>query len=102
LAASASDLSAQVRIGSVHTAAFSNSLISAETIGNLHLGSVTTANNGTAFGVSAHKISTANANLVPNGGNLAAGLAQLKTAATLSAYETAKKLTLGDFTIKLF
>ena len=41
------------------------------------------------------------AKLVP-GGTLNAGAKQLKTAATLSAYENKKKLTLSDFVVTVF
>jgi hypothetical protein len=80
--------------------AFSNSLISADVIGSLHLGNVDSSNNGITEGVAAHKISVVDATLVP-GGVLDAGPSQLKSAAVLSAYETKKKVTLGDFVVNL-
>jgi cyclophilin family peptidyl-prolyl cis-trans isomerase len=105
LAASTSDLSADATITSLSLGnkanSFANSLISADIIGSLHLGDINTSNSGTPEGVSAHSIGSISGALVP-GGKLAAGKAQLKSAAALSAYETAKKLSLGDFEINLF
>jgi hypothetical protein len=101
LATSTASLSTDVKIGSVRTGSFSNSLISADILGPLHLGTVTTANSSVTFGVSAQKMESISAKL-STGGTIAAGAAELKTAAKLSAYETAKKLSLGDFTIDLF
>lgn len=105
LATSSADVASDVRIDSITlgrgATAFSNSLISADMLGSLRLGNVATANSGTTFGVSAASIKSVVANLVP-GGLLDAGPKELKSATTLSAYETAKKLSLGDFTIELF
>jgi cyclophilin family peptidyl-prolyl cis-trans isomerase len=104
LPASTSDFASDQRIGSVTlgagASAFSNSLISAEKLGSLHLGNVNTASSNTAFGVAAHTIRSVAAHL-STGGTLAAGPAQLKSATTLSAYETAKKLSLGEFVVTL-
>lgn len=104
LAASASDLASNSSIGSISLSgraktAFSNSLISADILGSLNLGKVNTSNGGTAEGISANKIHSLSAVLVP-GGVLSAGGAQLKNATTLAAYEKKKKITsLGDFQI---
>jgi cyclophilin family peptidyl-prolyl cis-trans isomerase len=104
LPASTTDFAADARIGSVvlgkAAGAFSNSLIIADLLGTLHLGQITSANTGVAFGVGAHEIHAVAGTLVP-GGTIKAGPAQLKSATTLSKYETAKKLALGDFKITL-
>jgi cyclophilin family peptidyl-prolyl cis-trans isomerase len=104
LPASTSDFAANARIASVTlgkaTTAFSSSFITAENLGPLHLGNVASSNGGVPFGIAAHKITAATATLVP-GGTINAGAAQLKSATTLSAYETAKKITLGDFKLEL-
>jgi cyclophilin family peptidyl-prolyl cis-trans isomerase len=105
LAASLSDLAADVHIGSVTVGkgatAFSNTLISAYSIGSLNLGQVASSNSGTGFGVSTHLFTgTVKAMLVP-GGTIDASRSQLKTAATLAAYEKAKNISLGNFEINL-
>jgi hypothetical protein len=67
------------------------------------LGKVASSNNGTQEGVSAQHIGSISATLVPvPGGVIQAGPAQLKSAAALTAYETKKKIALGDFVINLF
>jgi hypothetical protein len=80
---------------------FSNSLVSADILGHLSLGQIASDNGGTAEGISAHIIGSVSGTLVP-GGVIKAGPAQLKSAAALTAYETKKKLALGDFQIDLF
>jgi cyclophilin family peptidyl-prolyl cis-trans isomerase len=104
LPASTDDFAASARIGSVvlgkAASAFSNSLIIADVLGNLRLGNITSANGGVADGVGAHQIGSLTGVLVP-GGTINAGPNQLKSATTISAYETKKKLTLGDFNITL-
>ena len=105
LAASATDISDDAKIGSVSVGrganAFADSLISADILGSLSLGKVNTSNSGTPEGISAHTIGGVSATLVP-GGALHAGAAQLKSAALLAKYVALKKLTLGDFEINLF
>jgi hypothetical protein len=105
LAASSTDIANNASIGSISlghgTAAFSNSLISADIIDSLHLGKITSSNGGTPQGISAHAIGAVAGTLEP-GGVIKAGPAQLETAAKLAAYETKAKLTLGDFEINLF
>ena len=105
LAASSTDIANNASIGSISLgngkAAFSNSLISADIIDSLRLGKITSSNNGTPQGVSAHTIISVAGTLEP-GGSIKAGRVQLKTAATLTAYETKAKLALGDFEINLF
>ena len=105
VAASASDLSATAKINSVSikttAAGFSGSEISADVIGSLNLGKVITNANSLPEAVSAHTIGAVAATLSP-GGVIKAGPGQLKTAATLAAYIAAKKLALGNFSIKLF
>jgi cyclophilin family peptidyl-prolyl cis-trans isomerase len=80
--------------------AFSNSIISADVLSSLKLGNINTSNNGVSEGVAAHRIGSIDTTLVP-GGTLKAGPAQLKSAATLSAYEKAKSIKLGDFVVNL-
>jgi len=106
LAASASDISADAKISSVTltaslATAFSESLISADLIGTLRLGHINTSDSGVAEGVSATSIGAVSGVLVP-GGIFAPSGANLKTAAALTAYETKKKLALGDFSVDLF
>jgi cyclophilin family peptidyl-prolyl cis-trans isomerase len=105
LAASATDIANDAAIHLISlgkgAAAFSNSLISADVLDSLRLGKITSANGGTAQGVSAHQIVSISGKL-DTGGTINAGPAQLKTAATLTAYETKAKLTFGDFQINLF
>jgi hypothetical protein len=104
LPSSTSDFSDDARIASVvlgkAKTAFSDSLISADIIGPLHLGNINTSNSGISEGVAAHKLTTITGTL-SSGGAIKASARQLKSASTLSAYETAKKLSLGDFEIKL-
>jgi len=105
LAASASDISAAAKIGSITLGkganAFSNALITADIIGSLQLGKINTVSSGTLEGVSAHIISSFSGVLVP-GGVFRAGRAQLKNAAALAAYEAKAKLALGAFELNLF
>jgi hypothetical protein len=105
LAASDTDIASDAYIASISlgkgAAAFADSLISADVIGSLQLGKITSANNGTPEGISAHVIDRVSGKLVP-GGVINAGAGQLKTAAKLTAYEKKAKLTLGDFEINLF
>ena len=83
------------------TNTFTDSYVGAYTIGRLHLGQVTVANGGTPFGLSANTIGSVAARLNPGGGFAVSG-APLTSAAKLSAYLTRRKVTLGDFTIKLY
>ncbi len=100
----ATDFIATAHIGSVLLGktgtAFSNSIISADTIGTTRLGSINTSNSGITEGIATLKLNVFSGTLVP-GGVLNAGPKQLKSAATLSAYETREKVTLGDFEISL-
>ena len=95
---------ADATIGSVTlgkaAAAFSNSLIIADVLGKVHLGKITSSNDSVAFGLGAHKIAAVSG-VLDIGGTINAGPAQLRSTATLSKYETAKKLSLGDFKITL-
>ncbi len=99
------DLSALATIKSVTLTApkstFANSDIAAYVLDAVRLGTVTAANSGTAFGVSAHTLVALSAVLDP-GGRLALAKPQLKSAQVLSAYLTAKKITLSDFAIDLY
>jgi hypothetical protein len=98
------DFAANASIGSVTlgkaASAFSNTVISADILAVLKLGSVNTSNSGLSEGVVAHKIQEITATL-STGGTIKAGPAQLKSEAILSKYETTKKLSLGDFVINL-
>ena len=102
LPTAASQFTVAAHIGSVvlgnATTAFSNSLVSAQTIGRVRLGNIASSNSGSTQGVAAHRISAFSGMLVP-GGVLNVGPAQLKSAAKLSAYETAKKIKPGDFAL---
>ncbi len=80
--------------------AFSNSIISASVLGSVILGNVNTSNSSISEGLAANKIGSINAVLSP-GGTLDVGPKELKSAAVLTAYETAKKITLGDFEVSL-
>lgn len=83
-----------------HTAAFSNSVISAQNIRSLNLGTVVTANNGTADGVAAKSLSHLTAKLDSNG-QIHAGKHQLKSATTFAAYVAKNKLALHDFAVDI-
>jgi cyclophilin family peptidyl-prolyl cis-trans isomerase len=104
LPASTADFSADANIAAVvlggGATAFSDSFVTAETLGPIHLGNVASSNNGLPFGIAAHKLAAVSATLVP-GGTINAGPAQLKSATTLSAYETKNKITAGDFRLTL-
>ncbi len=82
------------------SSAFSNTLISAETLGSLRLGDIATSNGGLPEGVAAERLSTVSGVLSP-GGTLKAGKAQLKSTAALTNYESAAKLSPGDFEINI-
>ena len=104
LPTAASDLTtgatlASVKLGSANPA-FADSQISADIIGSLRLGIINTNNSGSPEGVAAASMSSIVASL-SSGGSLILGKAQLKSAAILSAYLTAKKITLGDFQVDL-
>jgi hypothetical protein len=105
LPTAASDLTtgatlASVKLGSANPA-FADSQISADIIGSLRLGIIATNNSGSPEGVApAASMSSIVASL-DTGGSLILGKAQLKSAAILSAYLTAKKITLGDFQVDL-
>ncbi len=105
LAASTTDIANDAYIDSITlgkgAAAFADSLISADVIYSLQLGKITSANNSTPEGISAHTIGRVLGTLVP-GGVINANAADLKTASKLTAYETKAKLALGDFEINLF
>jgi cyclophilin family peptidyl-prolyl cis-trans isomerase len=102
LAAASTDFTSKAIIQSINltgrTTAFSNDLISAYDLIGMHLGVLATGNGGTLEGMSATKYGSITATLTP-GGRMRAGPAQLKSATTLTAYETKAKLTLGDFQI---
>ena len=104
LPSSTDDFAVDAKIGAVSlgkaAGAFSNSLIIAEVLGNLHLASITNSNGGVAQGVGADRIGALSATLV-SGGTLKLGPSQLKSATVLVKYITAKKLTLDDFNITL-
>jgi hypothetical protein len=104
LPTAASDMTAGATLASVKlgtaSPAFADSQISADIIGSLRLGIINTNNSGSPEGVAAASMSSIVASL-SSGGSLILGKAQLKSAAILSAYLTAKKITLGDFQIDL-
>jgi peptidyl-prolyl cis-trans isomerase A (cyclophilin A) len=79
---------------------FADTLISAESLGTLRLGVITTGNSGTAFGVAGTIIGSVSGTLSP-ATRFAFGKAQLKSASTLAAYITSKNLTLGDFGVDI-
>lgn len=82
-------------------ATFSDSKIAADQINSLRLGSITVANGGSPQGIAGHSIGSISGTLNP-GGPLILGRAQLKSAAALSAYLTAKSINLQDFAVHLF
>ena len=107
LAAASTDVTSDARISSVTLGkganAFADALITADILGALKLGKVSTANNGTVEGVAAHQYGSISATFGKSAFNAGAG--QLKTAKTLTAYETLKKILstdLGDFTVNFF
>ena len=105
LPTSADELTSDAKITSVNLTAgkgtFASSEIAAYTLAHLHLGTITAANGGVGFGVSAHVLSSLTSTLDP-GGSLDLTTAQTKTAALLSAYLEKHKKSLSDFQIQLY
>jgi cyclophilin family peptidyl-prolyl cis-trans isomerase len=103
--ASISDLQGPAFLLGVHLVGknpmFSNSKIAADQIKSLRLGSIAVANGGNPQGVAARSIGSLSGTLNP-GGKLVLGRAQLKSAAALSAFLTAKNINLQDFAVHLF
>jgi hypothetical protein len=91
-----------VRLGAGSNAnpSFSNSKIAANTIGSEILGVVQNDNAGVSEGTAAVKFGSVHATLAA-GGTLNLGRAQLKDAATLSAFLDKAKITLKDFAINI-
>jgi hypothetical protein len=105
LPASASDFSATgaviKSIQLAKTGTFTASTIAAGIIGSLQLRKVATTSGGTSEGVAAGAMTSFSA-LLDTGTNLVLGKAQLKNAATLSAYFSAKGITgFNNFEIDL-
>jgi peptidyl-prolyl cis-trans isomerase A (cyclophilin A) len=95
------DYTAAARINSVVSrTTFASTLIAAQTVNAAKLGTITTGNSGTPFGVSGEVIGSVSGILSP-ATRFAFGKTQLKTAALLAAYVTKEKLTLGDFAVDI-
>ncbi len=77
---------------------FSDSVIAAQTVKSVSLGTVTTANNGTAFGIAAGTLGSASATF-NTGGLLRAGKKQLATQADFTAYLASRDLSPADFEV---
>ncbi len=101
---SLSDFSQEAQIGSVllksKTAAFTNSKIAGEKIGDMQLGEIVTSNGGNPQGLAAQTIRSVTAKL-DSGGELKMGPAQFSSATTIAAYVAKKKLSLADFELNL-
>jgi cyclophilin family peptidyl-prolyl cis-trans isomerase len=82
-------------LSTVHTKAFSNSNIAAETLGRLTLGTVTTANAGTTFGVTGHTIQA----LTATSAGKTLRLKNVTTAAEVAAALTASGFAPGDLQV---
>jgi peptidyl-prolyl cis-trans isomerase A (cyclophilin A) len=96
LPAQASDFASAASIGSVTSKSTSaDANIAASQLGKLNLGTVTTANNGTPFGVAADKITSVTATI----GGTKANLKKLDN--PQDATDQTATLTLGDFKIIL-
>ena len=105
LPAGTTDLTSEATISSFNLrgakATFAGSEVAAYKLLAVHLGAVTASNSGTPFGLSAHTFGAVSAVLNP-GGVLNLSAADLKSAATLSALIAKRKLSLSDFTIKVY
>ena len=97
LPAAAGDFAAPATITSVRSKAFSNSDIAAQTLGRLTLGTVTTANAGTAFGVAAHTITA----LTAASGGKTLRLKNVASQADVTAALTASGFAPGDFLVRI-
>ena len=73
-------------------------MIAAQTVKSVSLGTVTTGNAGTPFGVAAATVGTVSATF-DTGGTLRAGRKQLDSQADFAAYLSSRGLTPADFEV---